>query len=64
MSAVVAGKSCKQCKKPYYVSFGHPKWFDDVVKRGMPKSELYKQFEELRHSGMCPQCYANGGQDE
>ena len=48
MSAVIAGSQCKGCGESYYYSFGHPKWFDDVVKYNKPPSEQYLQFEEIR----------------
>lgn len=57
MSAIVAGESCKVCKKSYWVSFGHPKWYDDVMKRRMPESESFKRYREMARSGMCPGCY-------
>lgn len=64
MSAVIAGTKCRGCGNSYYVSLGHPKWFDDVVKHNKPKSELFKQFEELQASGFCPPCYAGEGLNE
>lgn len=57
MSAIVAGESCKICKKEYWYSFGHPKWYDDVVQKGLEKSEEYLEYEELSRSGMCMSCY-------
>jgi hypothetical protein len=58
MSAIIAGKECKGCKQDYYMSFGHPKWYDDVVKRGMPESEKFKEFRKLQQSGYCLLCYS------
>jgi len=57
VSAIIAGKSCKKCKKDYYLSLGHPKWYDDVVKRCLPKSDNFLQFERLARSGMCLGCF-------
>lgn len=58
MSAIVAGEHCKACGKEYYLSVGNPKWYTDVVDKGLPKSEGYVAFEMLRASGMCIGCYA------
>lgn len=57
MSAIIAGEHCKVCGKPYWYSFGHPKWYDDVVKRKMLKSNAFKRFESIRRSGMCVRCF-------
>ncbi len=57
MSAIITGSSCKKCKRKYYLSLGHPKWYDDVVKRRMPKSNNYLQFERMAVSGMCLSCF-------
>ena len=57
MSAIILGNSCRKCKREYYLSLGHPKWYDDVVKRRMPKSDDYLQFERVAVSGMCLSCY-------
>jgi len=57
MSAIVAGKSCKKCEKEYWVCFGHPKWYDDVILRGLNPSNEFKEFEALVGSGMCPACF-------
>jgi hypothetical protein len=57
MSAIIAGNSCKKCKKPYYLSLGHPKWYDDSMKRRLPKSDEFLKFEKMALSGMCPRCY-------
>ncbi len=56
MSAIIAGKSCRKCKREYYLSLGHPKWYDDVIKRRMPTAADYLQFERVAVSGMCPRC--------
>jgi len=57
MSAIIAGKACKECGQEYYISFGHPKWYDDVVKRNLPPSDDYKAFRKFQTSGKCPNCY-------
>jgi hypothetical protein len=58
MSAIAAGKECKSCKTSFYFSFGHPKWYDDVLKYGVPESETFKEFRKLQLSGFCPDCYS------
>lgn len=65
MSAIIAGKSCKACKKLYWLTFGHPKWYDNVVKRGMPESNAFRRFREIAKSGMCLSCYhvKEGGEE-
>lgn len=60
MNAIIAGKPCKKCGKKYYLSLGHPKWFDDVMKRHLPKSDEFLKFEKMAASGMCPKCYMEG----
>ena len=57
MSAIIAGKSCKRCGEKFYVSLGHPKWYDDVVKRGKPPCSKFERFESMRKSGMCYNCF-------
>lgn len=57
MSAIIAGDKCRECGEKYWVSLGHPKWHDDVVKRGLPMSKEYRRFKEMASSGMCPGCY-------
>jgi len=57
MSAIVAGKSCKKCKKEYWVSLGHPKWYDDVMVRRLPESENFSEYKKLTKSGMCLACF-------
>ena len=57
MSAILAGKSCKKCNSEWYVSFGHPKWYDDVVKRRLPASITYSTFRDCQSSGLCPKCW-------
>ncbi len=61
MSAIITGSSCKKCKRKYYLSLGHPKWYDDVIKRGMSKSDNFLAYEKLCKSGMCPSCFVNKG---
>ena len=57
MSAIIAGRKCKQCCEEYYMSFGHPEWYDDVMKRGKPKSSTFLRFEDMQKSGLCVQCF-------
>lgn len=57
MSAILAGDSCKKCEKSYWTSFGHPQWFDDVVKRNKIPCEQFREFQKMRSSGMCLGCY-------
>jgi len=57
MSAIIAGESCKECKQEFYISFGHPEWYDDVVKRHLPESDQFKLFRDMSWSGLCPNCY-------
>ena len=57
MSATIAGESCKKCGDEYYVSLGHPKWFDDVIKRDLPFNDTWKAFCRFAASGECPDCY-------
>ena len=57
MSAIIAGKACKKCGCEYMLSLGHPKWFDDVVKRKQPETVHYQAFDHLRRSGLCPACW-------
>jgi hypothetical protein len=56
MSAIVAGKSCKLCKNKYYVSIGHPDWFDNVVKRRRKPCPIYKRYVRIAKSRLCPTC--------
>jgi len=56
MSATLAGK-CKQCSQKYYVSFGHPKWFDKKLDKKTNKpNPIFSSFESLRKTGLCPAC--------
>lgn len=57
MSAIIAGNSCKICGKKYRLSLGHPKWYDDVVKKRLPKSDEFLVFEKMCRSGMCFNCF-------
>lgn len=57
MSAIISGWHCKSCDKKFSISFGHPKWWDDVVKRGLPKSEKFLIFEKIAKSGKCITCW-------
>lgn len=56
MSAIIAGESCKKCGNKYFVSLGHPPWFDDVVKKRKPPCEIYKRYLRIAQSGKCPTC--------
>jgi hypothetical protein len=58
MSAIIAGNACRRCEKPYYWSFGHPKWFEDVRKHGKKPGEQYLKWREMQRSGLCVFCYA------
>jgi hypothetical protein len=58
MSAIIAGKKCKGCGEEYYTSMGHPKWYDDVIKRGLPENETFKEFRKMQKSGYCVSCYS------
>lgn len=51
MSAIVAGKACRVCRKEYWLSFGHPPWMN---RKG---HQTFEAFEALRTSGMCPMCW-------
>jgi len=64
MSAIIAGKSCKNCKKRYSVSFGHPKWYDDVIKRGKPENATFKRFRRIAQSGLCLDCFVEMEDEE
>ena len=57
MSVIVAGESCNKCKKKYWVSFGHPKWYSDWLKK-KPKEnpQELKVWKELGSLGTCPLC--------
>lgn len=56
MSAIVAGK-CKKCNEDFWVTLGHPEWFDDVVKRRMPENDEFKEWKAWKLSGLCAECY-------
>ena len=57
MSAIIAGEACKECGERYWYTLGHPKWFNDVVKRNMEPGEDFKAFIQWRNSGKCRKCY-------
>ena len=57
MSAIISGWQCKDCKEKYWISLGHPKWFDDVIKKGEPKNATFELFEDIQKSGRCLTCY-------
>lgn len=57
MSAILSGK-CKKCFGKYYISLGHPKWFDDRMKHNKDNA-IYDRFEKLRSTGLCPECGKN-----
>lgn len=54
MSAIIAGE-CKQCQGKYYISLGHPKWFNDRIKSSK-QSPIFDSFDKLRKVGLCPEC--------
>ena len=56
MSAILAGKECKICKGKWYVSLGHPEWYDRVVKKNRTPCNTYKRFVRIAKSGICPSC--------
>ncbi len=62
MSAIIAGKECKDCKKDYYLSFGHPSWFKKSPLKRVPgiltEDEQHRKdvFNKVRKSGRCPKC--------
>jgi len=56
MSAIIAG-NCKQCKRDFYVSLGHPRWFDEAIWKGKTDSPEYQEFLKVRASGLCTNCY-------
>lgn len=53
MSVIIAGEKCKSCGKEFWLSLGHPKWFDFPMKY----PEQYELFKELRLSGKCAYCF-------
>lgn len=57
MSAIITGEACKECGRKYWVSLGHPKWYDDVMKRREPKGEDFLFYENMVLSGKCPNCF-------
>ncbi|MBW8001734.1 MAG: hypothetical protein FVQ80_06890 [Planctomycetes bacterium] len=57
MSVIVAGKSCSKCKKKYWVSFGHPKWYSTWIKNKREENPPeFKAWKELGSLGKCPLC--------
>lgn len=50
MSAIIAGKSCKSCKREYWSSLGNPKWFMDITSKG------HEAFVRLLKQGKCLEC--------
>ena len=59
MSAIIAGKKCKGCGFDYWTSFGHPEWYDKVVKHGKNPNNIYLHFLKIRKSGFCFVCFMN-----
>jgi rubredoxin len=63
MSAIIAGRKCRNCGSQYFTSLGHPFWFDNGVRNEIhgieeePKSK-YTSFEKIRRSGYCLPCIA------
>jgi hypothetical protein len=54
MSAIISGK-CKQCNGSFYISLGHPKWFEDRMKFAK-ENPIYDSFDKLRRKQLCPEC--------
>ena len=57
MSATLAG-ICKKCNKDYYISFGHPKWFNDGAYKGIDSPE-FRAYKNLRKVKICTKCDQN-----
>ena len=55
MSAIIAGVSCAKCENKYYISLGHPAWFDTWMKRKKITPQL-KRFWKISESELCPAC--------
>lgn len=55
MSAIISGTSCKGCGKKYWYSLGHPKWYDDVVKRDLEASKQFIRYVENGEVGNVPE---------
>lgn len=55
MSAIVAGK-CKKCGVEFWHSLGHPKWYEDGVKRLKTESAKFRVFMAWKASGLCGAC--------
>lgn len=58
MSAIIAGNECKGCKQKYWLSFGSPDWWKNVVMKNQSPDPVYLMYDEMRRSGMCPKCWA------
>ena len=56
MSAIISGHSCKSCKKKFWLSLGHPKWYKEYLRTGY-KDKSYKMFEQIARSGKCLNCW-------
>jgi hypothetical protein len=56
MSAIIAGEKCKLCSKRYFVSMGHPDWFDNVIKRRKEPCSIYRRYVRIAKSGICTFC--------
>ena len=56
MSAIISGHSCKNCKKSFWISLGHPKWYREYIKTGY-KTKEYQLFERIARSGLCLNCW-------
>ena len=54
MSAIITG-ICTKCKNKYYLSLGHPKWFNSWMKNKEITPQL-KRFWKMTESELCPAC--------
>jgi hypothetical protein len=61
MSAILAG-TCKKCKEEFWISYGHPKWFDDYVKKNIESKEM-TAFLKMRKSRLCINCMGKNKND-
>lgn len=64
MSAIIAGDNCRGCGKDYYISLGHPKWYNDVVKHKRPENKIFKLYKRICRSGLCLNCFSQLGEEE
>lgn len=57
MSAIIASKECRDCGDEFYISFGSPNWWKNVVLKNQSPCAIYKMYNDIRMSGMCPLCW-------